>query len=425
MALLEGCRHSLEISIPVDAVETETQRVLASIQKRAKFPGFRPGKVPVDLVRRNYSEEIRQQVVENLVPRFFRERVESEDLKVVGAPQISDVKYEAGQPLHFKAEFEVAPVIELQEYKGLTVTYADPEITEEDIARRLDELRHQKADYANVDPRPLEDGDYAVVSLESLAGVEGEPIRQDELMLEIGGADTLAGFSENLRGASPGEEREFDVAYPEDYGQARLSGRTVRFRALVKGIRRKELPELNDEFAQDVGDYLNLEELREAVRKALFAERQFAAQREAKDRLVDQLVDLHDFPVPEAYVEQQLRNRAEQTVRSLAAGGVDLKSFQLDWEKFKDSQREKALREVKASLLLERIAEREAVEVTRDEVDREVDRIARQRREPAAAVRVRLEKDGSLRNIAAHIQTEKTLAFLFEHARKEPPEESR
>jgi trigger factor len=217
---------------------------------------------------------------------------------------------------------------------------------------------------------------------------------------------------------SPGEEKEFDVHYPEDYGQPKLAGKTVRFRVQVKGVRRKELPEINDEFAQDLGDYRTVDELREAVRKSLFAQRQFEAQQEAKNQLVDKLVDLHDFPVPETFVDQQIKNRTEQRVRALAEQGVDPKSFNLDWKRLKEAQRDKALREVKASMLLARISEREAISPTRDEVDKEVERLARQQREPFAAVRLRFEKDGTLGRIASHIQTEKTLNFLFEHAGK-------
>jgi trigger factor len=243
-------------------------------------------------------------------------------------------------------------------------------------------------------------------------------VKQDEISLEVGGGDTLEDFSEHLRGMHPGEEKEFDVHYPEDYGQPKLAGKTVRFRVQVKGIRRKELPEINDEFAQDLGDYRTVEELREAVRKSLFGQRQFEAQQEAKNQLVDKLVDMHDFPVPETFVDQQIKNRTEQRVRALAEQGIDPKSLNLDWKKLKDAQRDKALREVKASMLLARISEREAISPTRDEVDKEVERIARQQREPFPAVRLRFEKDGTLGRIASHIRTEKTLSFLFEHAGK-------
>lgn len=418
MALVEGCKHTLEITVPAEEVEAETGRAVTKVQQRAKLPGFRPGKAPASIIRKQFAGDIRKQVLETLIPKFLEKQFEAEDLKVVGQPDITDVHLEAGEPLRFKAEFEVVPAIELQDYKGLTVPYHDPEVTDEDINKRIEELRQQKAEYVNEDPRPVQDGDFAVLALESLSGVDGPAVKQDEMTLEIGGGDTLEGFSENLRGMNPGDEKEFDVQYPADYGQPKLAGKTVRFRAHVKGIRRKELPELNDDFAQDLGDYRTVEELREAVRKSLFAQRQFEAQREAKDKLVEKLVDLHDFPVPEAFVDRQIQNRVEQRVRALAEQGVDPKNLNLDWKKLRETQRDKALREVKASMLLSRISEREAIAAMRDEVDREVDRIARQQREPFAAVRLRFEKDGTLGRIASHIQTEKTLDFLFEHAGK-------
>ena len=401
--------------MPVEEVEAETGRAVAKVQQRAKLPGFRPGKAPASIIRQQFAGEIRKQVLESLIPKYLHNRFEAEDLKVVGQPDITDVHLEAGEPLRFTAEFEVVPQVELLDYKGLTVKYHDPEVTDEDVDKRIEELRHSKAEFVNEDPRPLADGDFAVLSLESLSAVEGPPVKNEEMTLEVGGGDTLEDFSEHLRGMNPGEEKEFDVSYPEDYGQPKLSGKTVRFRAQVKGVRRKELPEINDEFAQDLGDYRTVDELREAVRKSLFGQRQFEAQQEAKNQLVDKLVDMHDFPVPETFVDQQIKNR---TGRALAERGVDPKSLKLDWKKLKENQQDKALREVKASMLLSRIAEREAIAPTRDEVDKEVERVARQQREPFAAVRLRFEKDGTLGRIASHIQTEKTLSFLFEHAGK-------
>ena len=378
MAVIEGCKHELEISIPLEEVEQETGRVLENVKKRARIPGFRPGKVPASLIRKQFEGEIRQQVLDTLIPKYLQRQFEAEDLRVVGTPNISDVHFHPGEPLRFKAEFEVVPDIELKDYKGLSVVYHDPEITDADVDRRLEELREARAEYVNVDPKPVEDGDYAVVALESTGGVEGPPVKNDEMVLHIGSDDTFEAFSTNLRGVSPGDEKEFEVTYPADYGQNRLSGKTVRFRAQLKGIRRKELPELNDEFAKDMGDYLNLDELRDAVKKSLLAQRQFEAQQEAKNKLIESLVDMHDFPVPEAFVENQLKNRVEQQLRALAGEGVDPESLKLDWKKVKETQGEKALREVKASMLLSRIAEREAIAATRDEVDREVERLARQ-----------------------------------------------
>lgn len=411
-------RKTLEFSIPADEVSQATERAIAAIQKRVRLPGFRPGKAPASIIQQRFGEDIRQDVLKELIPKYFWKRAEDEGIAVVGTPDVKDVQFRAGEPLRFKAEFEVAPDIELKEYKGLTVPYQDPEITDEDVARRIEEIRQQKAEYINVDPRPAADGDHAVVALESLAGVEGPPIKQDELILHIGGEDTLSAFTDNLRGMTPGEEKEFDVAYPPDYGQPKLAGKTVRFRARLKGIRRKELPELNDEFARDLGDYVNFEELREAVRKSLFLERQFLAQQEAKNKLVESLADLHDFPVPEAFIERQIEIQVERHLQGLAAEGVDPKSVRIDWEKVKHTQRDRAIREVKASLLLGKIADRESIYATNEEVDREVHRIAKQEREPAAATRMRLEKENQLGRIANRIRTDKTLNFLFEHARK-------
>ncbi|MGB7759406.1 MAG: trigger factor [Bryobacteraceae bacterium] len=418
MALVEGCRHALEISIPAAEVENETTRVAAEVQKRAKLPGFRPGKAPTSLIRKQFAGEIRQRVLESLVPTTLQKQFEAENLNLAGNYDITDVHFHEGEPLTFKAEFEVVPNIELGEYRGVEVAYTDPEVTDEDVAKRIEELREQKAEYQNVDPRPLENGDFAVVALESVSGVAGEPVKQEEMVLEIGGADTFDAFTENLRGLSPGDEKEFEVAYPANYGSARLAGKTVKFHATVRGVRKKELPEVNDEFAQDLGDYRNLDELRDAVRKGILAQRQFEAQHSAKDRIVDALVDRHQFPVPEVFVDRQIRTRVEQSLRAMNADGVDLKSLKLDWAKVKETQRDKAVREVKASLLLERISEREAIHATRDEVDREVERLARVQREPVAALRIKFEKDGTLGRIAHHIQTEKTLTFLFEQARK-------
>jgi trigger factor len=414
---VEGCTHELEVSIPADAVEAETDKVAKTFQDRARLPGFRPGKAPASLIRKSFAGDIRQKVLENLVPRFFNSRAEEENLRVVGTPSISDVHFHEGESLHFKARFEVYPEFDPAEYKGVEIPYKQPEVTGEDVEKRLEELRESKATYMNEDPRPVRDGDYAVVSLDSVAGAE-PPIKSDEVVVLIGGPETLAGFTENLRDASPGDAKEFDVVYPEDYGKENLAGKTVRFHTVLKGLRRKELPDLNDDFAQDLGDFRTLDELKEALKKSIYAQREAEAQREAKDKLVDKLVDANEFPVPEVFVERQIENRVQQRLQSLAAQGVDTKSFNLDWSKIKEAQRDAALREVKASLILSKVAQRESIGVTNEEVDREVERIARESREPLVTVRKRLGEDGTMDRIASHIQTEKTLNFLFENATK-------
>jgi trigger factor len=399
-------------------VDKETERAAVEIQGKARLPGFRPGKAPLSIVKTRFAGDIRQEVLDALVPRFLSAAVEKDNLQLVGRPSITDVHFHSDEPLRFKAEFEVAPTFDLGEYRGITVTYNEPEVTDADVDARVEQIRDQKAQYVNEDPRPLADGDYAVVSLESLEGVE-EKVSQEEMMLKIGDEATMKEFSENLRGASPEDAREFAVTYPEDYDRASLAGKTVKFRAVVKAVRRKEPPELNDEFAKDLGDFKTLEELKETIRKSILQERSHRAQEEAKHQLIEKLVDAHDFPVPDAYIDRQIQINVENQLRSLAAQGVDPNQIKLDWEKVRESQKPRAVRDVKASLILDKIGEREAIGPTQEEIDREVNRIARQQREAAAVTRAKLQKEGGIARIAGHIRTDKTLSFLFEQSRKE------
>jgi trigger factor len=412
----EDCKCSLEIEVPLDEVERAKERVTNSIKERVRLPGFRPGKAPVSLIQSRFQSEIRSEVLEVLLPQAFRDRVQKDDLKVVGTPDVSDLQFEPGQPIRFKAVFEVAPQFEIGDYRGLPVKYEEPTVSDEEVTKRVDSMRESKAEYVNLDPRPIEDHDFVLVHLKSLSGL-AEPIDQD-VQLQVGAEDTLPAFNENLLGASPDDVKEFDITYPEEYGQERLRGKTVRFQLTPKVIRKKELPVLDDEFARDLGDYQGLDELKDAVRKSIFHEKQYVAQQEAKESLIDELVRNHDFPVPEAYVERQIENQVKAQLRELAGQGIDPNTIKLDWQKVKESQREKALRSVKASLLLEKISEKEGIHATRDEVDREVQRIARQEREAVPVARARLEKEGILARISDHIQAEKTLHFLFEQAQK-------
>jgi trigger factor len=411
------CKRSLEIEIPLEEVERARERVTSSLKNRVRLPGFRPGKAPLNLIQSRFESEIRSEVLEVLLPQAFRDKVQEQDLKVVGTPDVSDLKYEPGQPIRFKAEFEVAPEVELAEYHGLPVKYQEPTVTDEELDKRLESMRETKADYVNLDPRPVENGDYVLVHLKTLAGV-AEDIDQD-VQIQVGGEETLPGFNEALLGASPDEVKEVEITYPEEYGQEKLAGKTVRFELTPKTLRKKELPALDDEFAKDLGDYQTFAELKDAVRKSIFHEKQYVAQQAAKEELIDRLVEGHEFPVPEAYVDRQIENQVRAQLQNIAGQGIDPNTLKLDWEKIKEKQRDKALRNVRASLLLEKISDREGIKATQDEVDREVQRIARQEHEAVAVTRAKLDKDGALGRISAHIQTEKTLQFLFDQSTKQ------
>jgi trigger factor len=421
MALIEGCRHELEFTVSVLDIADETQRVVTKIQKQANVPGFRPGKAPLSIIQSRFKSEVRQEVIEALLPKVLQKRFEEDKLAVVGTPNIVDLKFEEGQPLTFKAQFDVHPEFELGAYKGLEVEYADPVVEEKDVDDRLEQIRESKAEYVNLDPRPAETGDFAVVSLESIEGVEGDPVKSNEMMIELGNPDTMPAFTEGVTGMTPGETKIIEVTYPEDYGQEKLAGKTVKFDIELKFLRKKELPDLDGEFAKSMGDFQTLEEFRNQVRTSIQNERTYRAQEEAKSKLIEKLADSHSFAVPETYTERQLETQLRNYAQTLASQGIDPKQLNLDWAKFKESQSERAIRDVKASLLLDRIAGVESIVATNDEVDREVSRLARSQREPVAAVRMKLEKDGGLDRIANRIRTDKTINFLFEQARKVAP----
>lgn len=419
MSEQEGCKRTLNVVVPAEEVDQETSRIVENLKSQVRLPGFRPGKAPDGMIRTKFAREIRQEALESLIPKHLKAELEKANLNLVGSPNVKDIKFSKGEPLEFTAEFEVVPELELGEYKGIEVAYEEPEVSDEDLAKRLEELREQKAEYVNLDPRPAQDGDFVAVSLKSVSGAD-EPIENDHMVIQVGDEDTIEDFSRNLRGMEPGEEKEFDVVYPEDYMQQRLAGKTIRFHTFLKAVQTKELPELDDEFAKDLGDYQDLDELRDSLRRTMKADREFTARQEAQNAVVDELIRTHEFEVPEAYVEGQIEASLRQRLGELAAQGVDPRNLDLDWEKVKESQRDRAVHDVRASILLDKIAERESIEVTHDEVDQQVQRIAKQRREPAVSVRKELEEANELGRIATRIRTEKTLNLLFEQARKVP-----
>ena len=421
MALIEGCKHSLEIVIPAEAFTAAAAAATAKVRQKVHLKGFRPGKAPETIVRQYYSGEIRQEALDKLIPEYLKQDYDRQNLQVVSRPDIKDLKFAESGDVSFKAEFEIAPEFELGNYRGIEVPYAEPQVAESDVDDRIESVRDSRAQYVNVDPRPAQDGDHCLVDLHPIAGLDDESMHQHDVNIEIGGKDTFVEFSEALRGALPGDTREAEIVYPENYTAEKLAGKTIRFRIELKQIRLKELPELNDEFAKDLGDFQSLDELRAEIRKTIFHERETSAQNEAKNAIIEKLADAHPFAVPDVFVDQQVQGMIEGQLRSLASQGVDVSKLNLDWKELRKVQAERAARDVRASLILEKVSSAESIFTTQEEVDAELSRVSRQQREPIAAVRMRFEKDGTLGRIASRIRTEKTLGYLFEQAVKTTP----
>jgi trigger factor len=411
-------KREIQVEIPAEEVARETQTLIQKYQKLARLPGFRRGHVPASIIRQRFGQDINNDVVDALIPRYFRQETGKLGLLPVSQPQVTDLHMHEGEPLRFKASFEVMPAVRVEGYKELRAERPSIAVTDEEVEEALNGLRERHATFTAVEGRTLADGDFAQASLDGRPNDgDGKPVHMDEVLVEIGGKNTMPEFTENLRGASAGEEKKFEVNYPADFSDKRLAGRTFTYAVKVQSIKQKTLPELNDEFAKEFGEFASLEEVRKRIREGMEAERKHDAERESKDKLVAELVKRNEFEVPEALVERQIDLQLERGLRALAAQGMkaeDLKK--MDMQRLRAGQRERALDEVKASLLLEKVAEEEKIEVSDKEIDHEVETLAKQSNQSEAEIRSRLTRDGALDRIRARIRAEKTLDFLYQQS---------
>jgi trigger factor len=415
-------KREIQVEIPAEEVTRETDSLIQKYQKLARLPGFRRGHVPASIIRQRFAEDLKSDVVESLVPRYFRKETDKLGLVPVSQPRVTDLHFDQGEPLRFKASFEIMPEVTVEGYKELRAAKSEISVSDEEVEQALNGLREQHASFTSFEDRALQDGDYAQVSLDGQPkDGEGKPVHMDEILVEIAGKNTMPEFTENLRGARGGDERRFEVHYPEDFGDKRLAGKTFVYVVKVHSLKHKSLPELNDLFAKELGEFTSLDDVRKRIREGMENERQRAAEHEAKDKLVTELVKRNDFEVPESLVERQIDVRLERGLRALAAQGMkpeDLKK--MDLNRLRAGQRDQAVEEVKASLLLDKIAEEEKIEVSDAEVDGEIEALARQSKQTSEAIRARLTRDGALDRIRNRIRNEKTLDFLYRSSPEKP-----
>jgi len=422
-------KREIAVEIPVEDVNRQTDTLIQKYQKVARIPGFRRGHIPASIIRQRFSEEIKTDMVEALVPRFFRREAERLSLHPVSQPRVTDLYLHQGEPLRFKAAFEVLPEIKLEGYKELRADKPEIAVSEADVEQALTDLRERHASFNPVEGRALADGDFAQVSLdgnpkaeqksgdqksgEGKSG-EGQPVHMDEVLVEIAGKNTMPEFTEPLRGSIAGDERTFDVNYPEDTEDKRLAGKAFSYAVKVQSIKQKSLPELNDEFAKQLGEFQTMDDVRKTIREQMESERKHEAEHAAKDKLVGELIQRNDFEVPDSLIEQQIDIRLERGLRALAAQGLTAEQMKkMDLQRLRAGQREQAIHDVRAALLLERVAEEENIQVGDEEFDRELEALAKQSKQTSEAVRARLTRDGGLDRIRTRIRNEKTLEFLY------------
>ena len=421
----ETCKKELVIEIPPDIVKQESEAVTRQYRRLARIPGFRPGRAPASLIRRHFQDDIRNEVVQTLLPKYFETAVKEQKMSIVGRPHFADLKFEDDSPLTCTAKFEILPEFELKEYKGLEVEQGPVDVTEDEVRKSLDDLQQRAATFEPVEGRAAQDSDYVSVNYRGVdkADAEAKPLEATEAMVHLSKEGSVPEFTENLLGTKAGDVRDFDVNYPEDYASKPLAGKSLSYHVEVQAVKKKVVPELDDEFAKSVSELKTMDELRARVSENLSAHKKYEAENEAKQNLLNQLVDTHTFPVPDTLVDGQVDAKLERLLSRLISQGIDPRSVGLDWQKLREDGRPEAEKDVRGSLILEKVAEAEAIEVKEEEVDELIRELAQERHEAPAAVKTRLTRDGELPTIERRLRNQKALDLIYRNATIKPKSE--
>ena len=429
-ALNPELTRSIEVEAPAAEVSKAFRQVIKRYTNLARIPGFRAGKVPEALIKSRFAKEVRQEVLESLVSEKFRHALLEQKVQPVSQPQVSEMQLFDGQPLKFKATFETLPEFSIDGYDAIKVERPDASLSEDEFQSELaNVLDHHAVVEPVEEDRAISDGDWAEIGfkgqVQELAqtvgedGVEskseGKEITGEDVLIEIGGKNTLQAFNEALRGARVGQELAFEATYPPEFGDARLAGRTVSYDVTVKSIKKKTFPERDEEFAKQLGPYTDWNDFETQLRERASSRKKNALESQARDKMVEELIAKYSFPVPETFVQQQIDARLERGLRALAQQGMSSDAMrQLDFGRLREAQRDQAINEVKASLILDKVAEHEHVTVSDEDMERELLMLSIQSREPLDALRKRLTEDGSLDRIREQMRREKTGAVLFD-----------
>lgn len=422
---LSETRKSLAVEIPTPAVDSEIERLSQRYRRSVKVPGFRPGKAPVKLVKQRLHEQILQEVAQDLIPKALDKVLQDENVAPIVTPEIRDVNIEEGQPLTFTAKFETLPAVDPGEYRGLTLRRSPTEVKDEAVTKALEELRVRAAKLEPVEARGVAEGDTVTVDLErrplrnpaSDPNPElGEPEHHTDVNIEIGNTANPPGFDEQLVGLETGDHRDFTLSYPTDHENAALAGSETAFDVTVKSIRQRVLPDLDDDLARDIGSFDSLDALTTKVREDLQHQAEHAADSEVRSDLLKQLAGRVDTEMPDALIGHELDRRVQHFVGHLMSQQVDPRQANIDWDAFREEQRESATATVRSTLVLDEIAKREQLSVEASEIDEEMARQAERAGRTVSAMRALLEKEGGVEQLVTGLRREKAIGFLLSEA---------
>ena len=418
---IEANKVKLEVEIEEEKVEDALDQAYQKVVEKVDIDGFRKGKVPRTLLEKRYGEEVlHKDALDILIQQGYYEAVEEADIEPVDQPEITDAYIQSGEPATFTAEVEVKPEVELGEYTDLEVEEVEITVEEEDIEEELETKRQSHAQLVGIEREVVEDGDYVTIDYEGY--VNGETFEggsAEDYNLEIGSESFVPGFEEQLIGVEEGEETTVEVTFPENYQSDDLAGKDAKFEVVVKDIKQKEVPELDDEFAKDLG-FETLAELKEDVEEDLAQEEEEKAQREYENKLIESAVDNAEVDVPEVMIEDEVDNMIQEQKTQMQQQGFDFDQYLemtgMDEEEMRDKFRDQAAERTKTNLILEAIAEEEGIEVTEEEIEEKVAEIAESQGEEQDPEQIKqfLQMQGQLDQLKEGLQMEKTMEFLKE-----------
>jgi trigger factor len=411
---LEPCKRQLVVEAPETEVAAAWEAAYGRIQRQARLPGFRRGKVPRSLVRTHFADEVRRAVAEQLIPDVYRRALDETRLDPVEEPQVQDLLLEEGQPLRFTAVVEIKPAVDLADYRGVAVTHAPKEATDADLDAALASLADRHAALVTV-TRPARTGDFVV--LDYTIEPEGAPARTEQgYVVEVGAGRVLPEMDEAVIGLAAGDERRLTVRFPAEHSREELRGKSGQLSLRVAEVKEKEVPALDDDFARVLGSHQTMAELRAAVRTELETARTRQNRHAVEEAVVDAVLARHDFAVPESLVLREIGHRIGRMQAGMSRQGIDPATLNWDYGKLGEELRPAALRAVRWALVQEAIAEKEELAVSEAEVDAEVGRMARDSGRAPQAVRSLLQKSGDLEGLRLNLREQKVLNLLIEHA---------
>jgi len=413
-------RKNLRVEIPADTVDAELTRVTTRYGKAARLPGFRPGKVPAKVIRQRFKGEILHDAAEHLIGHAVEDALSERGLQPVDSPDIQNLVVKEGEPLTFTAIFDVVPAFDPGDFSSIELRKPAPSVSDDEVAQTLERLRNRAARFEPVEGNVVEAGQTAVVDLvrqgTDKEGKRGQEDRHSGVQIEMGADGNPPGFDEHVIGMTIGDTKSFTITYPIDYSNPDLAGGTVDYTVTLKEIKRRVVPPLDDEFAKDLGEYDSLDTLKTRVRADLEREAAEAAEQQLRNDLLKKLAERVPFEVPSALLDREVDRRLQDFARRLMDQRIDLRQTNIDWNAFREGQREPAGDSVKSAMVLDEIARREQIAVSDEDLDAELARYAEGAGRSVAAIRARLQQDGELPRLAAGLRREKAIAWALAKA---------